>query len=63
VATANTAPIRADEERSADILSRIPAGRWATPADYMGVVVFLASQASDYMNGHVLAVDGGWLVR
>jgi 2-dehydro-3-deoxy-D-gluconate 5-dehydrogenase len=63
VATANTAPIRADEERNSDILSRIPAGRWATPADYMGVVVFLASQASDYMNGHILAVDGGWLVR
>lgn len=63
VATANTAPIRADEERSEEILSRIPAGRWATPADYMGVVVFLASKASDYMNGHILAVDGGWLAR
>lgn len=63
VATANTAPIRADEKRSAEILSRIPAGRWATPADLMGAVVFLASGASDYVNGHILAVDGGWLAR
>jgi 2-deoxy-D-gluconate 3-dehydrogenase len=63
VATANTAPIRADEKRNQEILSRIPANRWATPADLMGVVVFLASQASDYMNGHILAVDGGWLAR
>jgi 2-dehydro-3-deoxy-D-gluconate 5-dehydrogenase len=63
VETANTAPIRADEQRSAEILSRIPAARWATPADLMGVVVFLASKASDYMNGHVLAIDGGWLAR
>ncbi|OLS40940.1 2-dehydro-3-deoxy-D-gluconate 5-dehydrogenase KduD [Bacillus sp. MRMR6] len=63
VATANTAPIREDEKRNAEILSRIPAGRWATPADLMGIVVFLASQASDYMNGHILAVDGGWLAR
>lgn len=63
VATANTAPIRADEQRNAEILSRIPAGRWATPADLMGVVVFLSSRASDYMNGHILAIDGGWLAR
>jgi 2-dehydro-3-deoxy-D-gluconate 5-dehydrogenase len=63
VATKNTAPIREDEKRSAEILSRIPAARWATPADLMGVVVFLASRASDYMNGHTLAVDGGWLAR
>lgn len=63
IETANTAPIRADEKRNAEILSRIPAGRWATPADLMGVVVFLASKASDYMNGHILAVDGGWLAR
>lgn len=63
VATKNTAPIREDGKRNAEILSRIPAGRWATPADLMGVVVFLASQASDYMNGHTLAVDGGWLAR
>lgn len=63
VATANTAPIRADQERNAEILSRIPAGRWASPSDLMGAVVFLSSKASDYMNGHVLAVDGGWLAR
>lgn len=63
VATANTAPIRADEKRNAEILSRIPAGRWATPADLMGAIVFLASSASDYVNGHILAVDGGWLAR
>jgi len=63
IATANTAPIRADEQRNAEILSRIPAGRWADPSDLMGVVVFLASKASDYMNGHILAVDGGWLAR
>ncbi|MEH7544302.1 MULTISPECIES: 2-dehydro-3-deoxy-D-gluconate 5-dehydrogenase KduD [Bacillaceae] len=63
IATANTAPIREDEQRNAEILSRIPAGRWASPSDLMGVVVFLASKASDYMNGHILAVDGGWLAR
>jgi len=63
IATANTAPIREDEERNAEILSRIPAGRWADPSDLMGVVVFLSSRASDYMNGHILAVDGGWLAR
>lgn len=63
IATANTAPIRADEKRNDEILSRIPAGRWADPSDLMGVVVFLSSRASDYMNGHVLAVDGGWLAR
>lgn len=63
VATANTAPIRADEKRNTEILSRIPAGRWAAPADLMGAVVFLASSASDYVNGHILAVDGGWLAR
>ncbi|NLM12646.1 MAG: 2-dehydro-3-deoxy-D-gluconate 5-dehydrogenase KduD [Epulopiscium sp.] len=63
IATANTAPIRADENRNAEILSRIPAGRWGHPYDVMGAVVFLASKASDYLNGHILAVDGGWLVR
>ncbi|MGF7046476.1 2-deoxy-D-gluconate 3-dehydrogenase [Paenibacillus sp. DS2015] len=63
IATANTAPIRSDEVRNQEILSRIPAGRWAEPFDLMGVVVFLSSRASDYMNGHILAVDGGWLVR
>jgi 2-deoxy-D-gluconate 3-dehydrogenase len=63
IATNNTAPIRADEGRSSDILSRIPAGRWGDPSDVMGAVVFLASRASDYVNGHIMAVDGGWLVR
>ena len=63
IKTANTAPIRADENRNAEILGRIPAERWADPFDLMGAVVFLASKASDYVNGHILAVDGGWLVR
>lgn len=63
IKTVNTAPIRADEKRNAEILSRIPADRWADPFDLMGAVVFLASKASDYVNGHILAVDGGWLVR
>jgi 2-dehydro-3-deoxy-D-gluconate 5-dehydrogenase len=63
VATDNTAPIRADEKRNTEILSRIPAARWATPADLMGAVVFLSSKTSDYMNGHILAIDGGWLAR
>ena len=63
IKTANTAPIRADEKRNAEILGRIPAERWADPSDLMGAVVFLASKASDYINGHILAVDGGWLVR
>lgn len=63
VKTANTAPIRADKERNAEIQNRIPADRWAEPSDLMGAVVFLSSRASDYVNGHILAVDGGWLVR
>ena len=63
IATANTAPIRADENRNNEILSRIPAERWGKVEDLMGTVVFLASRASDYVNGHILAVDGGWLVR
>lgn len=63
MATNNTAPIRADEERSAAILQRIPAGRWGTPEDVMGPVVFLASSASDYVNGYTVAIDGGWLAR
>ncbi|MBN2578140.1 MAG: 2-dehydro-3-deoxy-D-gluconate 5-dehydrogenase KduD [Pirellulales bacterium] len=63
MATDNTAPLRADEKRSADILARIPAGRWGTPQDLQGAVVFLASKASDYVNGYTLAVDGGWLAR
>ena len=60
-ATDNTAPLRADEDRSAGILARIPVGRWGTPADLQGAVVFLASAASDYVHGTVLPVDGGWL--
>jgi 2-deoxy-D-gluconate 3-dehydrogenase len=63
MATDNTAPLRADEKRSAAILERIPAGRWGTPDDLRGAVVFLASPASDYINGYTIAVDGGWLAR
>lgn len=63
MATANTAPIRADEAREKAILDRIPAGRWGTPADLQGTFVFLASAASDYLNGAIIPVDGGWLVR
>ena len=63
MATNNTAALRADEERSAAILERIPAGRWGVPDDLAGPVVFLASQASDYVNGYTIAVDGGWLAR
>jgi 2-deoxy-D-gluconate 3-dehydrogenase len=63
MATNNTAPLRADPVRSKEILNRIPAGRWGTPSDLKGVAVFLASDASDYINGYTLAVDGGWLAR
>lgn len=63
MATNNTANLRKDEQRSEEILARIPAGRWGTPSDMMGAVVFLASSASDYVNGFTLAVDGGWLAR
>lgn len=63
MATNNTAPLRADEDRSAAILERIPAGRWGTPADVGGPAVFLASSAADYIHGFTLAVDGGWLAR
>ena len=63
MATDNTAPLRADAQRSAEILGRIPAGRWGTPADLQGVVVFLASAASEYLTGYTIAVDGGWLAR
>jgi 2-deoxy-D-gluconate 3-dehydrogenase len=63
MATDNTAPLRADKERSKAILDRIPAGRWGTPEDLKGVVVFLASEASAYLNGYTIAVDGGWLAR
>ena len=63
MATDNTAPLRADPQRSRAILARIPAGKWGNPADLKGVVVFLASAASDYMHGAVVPVDGGWLTR
>ena len=63
MATDNTAPLRADANRANAILERIPAGRWGTPDDLKGAVVFLASEASDYVNGYTLAVDGGWLAR
>jgi 2-deoxy-D-gluconate 3-dehydrogenase len=63
MATNNTAALRADEGRSASILERIPAGRWGVPDDLAGPVVFLASKASDYVNGYTVAVDGGWLAR
>ncbi|AZO93782.1 2-dehydro-3-deoxy-D-gluconate 5-dehydrogenase KduD [Halocella sp. SP3-1] len=61
MATDNTAPLREDKERSQSILARIPAGRWGTNDDLKGLVVFLASPASAYINGYVIAVDGGWL--
>lgn len=63
VATDNTAALRADPDRNEAILARIPAGRWGRPEDYKGVVVFLASAASDYMNGVIVTVDGGWMGR
>ena len=63
MSTDNTAALRADETRSRQILERIPAARWGEPDDLAGAAVFLASPASDYVNGHVLAVDGGWLGR
>jgi 2-dehydro-3-deoxy-D-gluconate 5-dehydrogenase len=63
IATANTAPIRADKKRNKAILDRIPAGRWGTPDDLKGICVFLASPASDYMTGYTYACDGGWLAR
>lgn len=63
MATDNTTQLRADEARSAEILGRIPAGRWGLPEDLGGAVVFLASKAGDYVNGYTIAVDGGWLAR
>lgn len=63
MATDNTGPLRADPNRNRQILERIPAGRWGEPSDLAGAVVFLASPASDYMHGHLLVVDGGWLAR
>ena len=61
--TANTAALQADETRNRQILERIPAGRWGEPEDLAGAAVFLSSSASDYVNGHILVVDGGWMGR
>ncbi len=63
MATNNTKALREDSARSKSILDRIPAERWGTPEDLQGTAVFLASKASDYVNGHVLVVDGGWMAR
>jgi 2-deoxy-D-gluconate 3-dehydrogenase len=63
MATDNTAPLRADPVRNKAILERIPAGRWGTPEDLKGIAVFLASDASSYLQGYTVAVDGGWLAR
>jgi 2-deoxy-D-gluconate 3-dehydrogenase len=61
--TDNTAALRNDPTRSRQILERIPAGRWGTPRDLAGAAVFLACSASDFLHGHTLVVDGGWLCR
>jgi 2-deoxy-D-gluconate 3-dehydrogenase len=61
--TANTQQLREDEQRTSEITARIPAGRWGEPEDLAGAVIFLASRASDYVTGHVLLVDGGWMAR
>jgi 2-deoxy-D-gluconate 3-dehydrogenase len=63
IATNNTAQLQGDETRARQIVERIPAGRWGSPGDLGGAAVFLASSASDYVQGHILAVDGGWLAR
>jgi 2-deoxy-D-gluconate 3-dehydrogenase len=63
MATDNTTQLRADQARNAEILARIPAGRWGTPEDLQGTAVFLASAASNYLQGYTIAVDGGWLAR
>lgn len=61
--TDNTAALQADENRNRQILERIPAGRWGEPDDLAGAAVFLSSAASDYLNGHIMVVDGGWMGR
>ena len=61
--TDNTSALVADARRYADITARIPAGRWGEPDELGGAAVFLASRASDYVHGHVLVVDGGWMAR
>jgi 2-deoxy-D-gluconate 3-dehydrogenase len=63
IATDNTRALREDPDRASAILGRIPAGRWGEPEDFKGPVVFLASSASDYMSGHTMVVDGGWMGR
>ncbi len=63
ISTDNTTALREDQERSASILGRIPAGRWGEPEDFKGPVVFLASDASNYVHGTILTVDGGWMGR
>jgi len=63
IATNNTAALQADETRNRQIVERIPEGRWGDPADIGGAAVFLSSAAADYVQGHILAVDGGWLAR
>lgn len=63
IATNNTAALQADADRNRSIMERIPAGRWGDPTDMGGAAVFLASSAADYVQGHILAVDGGWLAR
>ena len=63
IATDNTAALRADPVRSKQILTRIPAGRWGTPEDLKGAILFLSSAASDYVHGEILTVDGGWMGR
>ena len=63
IATDNTTALRTDPERNSAILARIPAGRWGDPTDMQGLVVFLASAASDYMHGSIVPLDGGWLGR
>jgi 2-dehydro-3-deoxy-D-gluconate 5-dehydrogenase len=63
IATDNTDALRKDAERSASIMSRIPAGRWGEPDDFKGATIFLASEASDYVHGTILTVDGGWMGR
>jgi 2-dehydro-3-deoxy-D-gluconate 5-dehydrogenase len=63
ITTENTRPLREDARREQEIRGRIPAGRWGTPEDVAGAAVFLAAPASDYVAGHVLVVDGGWMAR